>query len=301
MEIDYSGVEVRVAECYHLDPNMYTYICDKTTDMHRDMAMKLYLLSDKEWTKMTRYCAKNKYVFPSFYGSYFKQTAKDLWDAIEQLKLTTRDGLPLYEHLRSKGVTCYEEFQDHVQKVDDWFWNEKFAKYTEWKEEHIENYQRDGYFDSLTGFRYQGYMKRNEALNYNIQGSAFHCLLRSLIRINQILREEGWKTRIVGQIHDSFVADVDPYEINDFMILVRRIMVTELMEDFQWINVPIEIETELTPKDRPWAEKKEIFQRPRCKCGCDWNWKEKVEFSGGRTAEMFRCVSCEELEDDVPM
>ena len=38
VEIDYSGIEVRIAACYHKDPAMISYIKDPSKDMHRDMA-----------------------------------------------------------------------------------------------------------------------------------------------------------------------------------------------------------------------------------------------------------------------
>ena len=56
-EIDFAGIEVRVGACYHRDPVMLRYIEDKTTDMHRDMAAELYLISEKEAAnKKIRYC-----------------------------------------------------------------------------------------------------------------------------------------------------------------------------------------------------------------------------------------------------
>src|SRR5690606_6500640 len=44
IEIDIKGAEVITAACYHKDPTMLAYIKDPSKDMHRDMAMELYLL-----------------------------------------------------------------------------------------------------------------------------------------------------------------------------------------------------------------------------------------------------------------
>src|SRR5690606_20675796 len=67
VEIDYSGIEVRVAACYHKDPVMIEYINDPTKDMHRDMAAQCYLAPPEQVSKQMRYCGKNMYVFPQFY------------------------------------------------------------------------------------------------------------------------------------------------------------------------------------------------------------------------------------------
>ncbi|NIS13857.1 MAG: hypothetical protein GWN12_18860, partial [Thermoplasmata archaeon] len=50
VEIDYSGVEVHVAACYHQDPTMLEYLEDKSKDLHRDMAMEIFKLPLEELT-----------------------------------------------------------------------------------------------------------------------------------------------------------------------------------------------------------------------------------------------------------
>jgi DNA polymerase I-like protein with 3'-5' exonuclease and polymerase domains len=44
LEVDYSGLEVRIAACYHKDPTMLRYIKDPTTDMHADMAAQIFMV-----------------------------------------------------------------------------------------------------------------------------------------------------------------------------------------------------------------------------------------------------------------
>jgi len=90
VEVDYSGVEVCGSACYHHDPAMIKYIEDKTTDMHRDTAMELFFLElpffqdyPKTAWKPVRHSAKNNYVFPEFYGSYYGQVAPNLWKFVE--------------------------------------------------------------------------------------------------------------------------------------------------------------------------------------------------------------------------
>ena len=110
---------------------------------------------------------------------------------------------------------------------------------------------------TLTGFICQGYMKRNEIVNYPVQGVAFHCLLWSLIRLQKELKKRKMKTLIIGQIHDSMLNDVPDEELDEFLPLAQYIMVDELLKAWKWINVPIEIEAEVTPIEGNWYQKRE--------------------------------------------
>src|SRR3970282_2259800 len=57
--IDFGSQEVRVAACYTKDPTLIKYINDPTTDMHRDVGMGLFGLTQQEITKDIRLYSKN--------------------------------------------------------------------------------------------------------------------------------------------------------------------------------------------------------------------------------------------------
>lgn len=259
-EIDYAALEVRIAACYHQDANMLTYIKDPTTDMHRDVASDVYLLPLDGVTKDTRYCGKNKFVFPVFYGSYFEETAKALWEAISQMSLATVDGTPMKQHLRAHGIKNYDDFKQHVKRVEDKFWGERFPEYHQWRVDWYANYLKKGFFCSLTGFTYQGAMARNDVINYPVQGSAFHCLLWSLIQMVRWLRKNKMKTRVVGQIHDSMLLDIYPPEKDIVLAQARHIMTQQIMSAWSWICVPLDIGIDLAPQDKSWYHKQEISE-----------------------------------------
>jgi len=269
VEIDYSGIEVRVAACYHKDPRMLSYLNDNSTDMHRDMAMEVYLLPQEEVTKTIRYCGKNGFVFPEFYGSTYTERARELWGMIGELNLTLEDGTSLYDHLESHGIRGLGElgengrpprgsFLAHIQSVENDFWERRFRVYHQWRNRWVKQYRERGWILSKTGFICQGYMLRNEIINYPIQGSAFHCLLWSLIRLQKEIKRRGMKTLLVGQIHDSIVADVPDEELGDYLALAKKVMTVDLKKAWKWICVPIEIEAEVTPVDGNWYQKKEV-------------------------------------------
>jgi len=268
-EVDYSGIEVRISECYHKDPNMLAYILDPTTDMHRDMGQEIFLLDKLDKSipehKYLRNAAKNGFVFPEFYGDYFGNCAENLacqWGKLPKGKWKLNQGTPmpsgitLSDHLISKGIKSFDEFAEHIKQVEEDFWGSRFQVYQRWKDRWWADYQNRGYFDLLTGFRCSGLMKKNDTTNYPIQGSAFHCLLWSFIEIDRIQREEKWNSRLVGQIHDAIVLDIDPSERDYVLHTVRRVTCTDLPKAWPWIIVPLDVEIDLCGVDEPWNKKK---------------------------------------------
>ncbi len=275
-EIDYTGAEVRVATCYHKDPNMIKEINDPDRDMHKDMAIKCYMLDEDGWNKNTRFASKNGFVFPEFYGDWYKSCADQMWSFIESLKLETK-GIPLKKHLRKKGIKNLKQFTDHMQEVESYFWKKKFPVYDKWKQKHLKNYYKNGYIDFLTGFRIEALLKDNDVINYPVQGAAFHCLLWSLIELNKELKKRGYRSFISGQIHDSIFMYIHPEELNDVLPLVRYIMTEKIREYYKWLIVPMEIEIELSPVDGSWFLKKEVHPQ-KCKdCFSNYMYKNKIE------------------------
>ena len=175
------------------------------------------------------------------------------------MKLTLTDNTPLKEHLRSNGIKSYEKFEKHIQDVEDRFWNEKFFVYKKWKENWLKAYERRGYFDTVTGFRCQGVMKKNDVINYPVQGVAFHCLLWSLIQLQKWMKEQELKSKIIGQIHDEITKDLHNDEFMYVLKKERQIMCEDIREEWKWLKiVPLDIEASFADVDRPWNETKPV-------------------------------------------
>ncbi|MCP4760847.1 MAG: hypothetical protein GY870_03630, partial [archaeon] len=219
-EIDYSGAEVKVATCYHKDPNMIKEINDPKRDMHRDMAILCYQLDSDGWDSKSRFASKNGFVFPEFYGDYFGSCAKQMWGFMESMKLETK-GVSMKKQKKKKGIKNLKQFTDHMRKVEEYFWNKKFPVYNQWKKDHLKNYEKNGYIDFLTGFRIEALLKENDVINYPVQGAAFHCLLWSLIELDDYLRKNNFKSFISGQIHDSIFMYIHPDELNEVLPIVK--------------------------------------------------------------------------------
>ena len=244
VEYDFKSTEVMVAACYNHDPSLIRYLEDKTTDMHRDTAHDLFFLSLKDISKEERQLAKNGYVFPSFYGSFYEGTAPDLWKRMND---------KIKESLRANGIKTYSQFEKHVHAVDDLFWNERFPVYTKWKKDTFYEYEKRGFIELFTGFRCLGPMKRTEVINYRIQGSAFHLLLWTFNHVSNDTKDLP-RSRIIGQIHDSIVVDVHPDDEPLFDRLVFEYGTQKVKNEWKWLVVPLEIEKERSEIDGNWAD-----------------------------------------------
>lgn len=269
VESDFKGVEVGTACCYNKDPKL---IHDYTMgDMHRDMAMECYKLPLEEVTSKIRYCGKNMYVFPEFYGSYWMDCSRNLWEACGRMKLETTSGVTLLDHLRSVGIKKLGDagkneeprkgtFQHHIKAVENRFWNERYHVYNEWKKQTWTAYQHRGYCELYTGFvctkDSDGLpMNRKQVINYQIQGAAFHCLLWVLIQMEKWLRKKKMRSVIVSQIHDSIIADVHDDELDEYLAKINEVMTVDLPRYWSWIIVPFSAEMEVCPLGGNWYQK----------------------------------------------
>jgi len=251
MEIDYGELEVRVAACYTGDLALINYINNPKSDMHRDVAAEIFMLEKKEITRKIRYQAKNGFVFPEFYGSYYVSCAKNIWPELKGLK--TESGDFLLEHLRRKGIKNLNDYVNLLNEFEKKFWK-KFWIFREWQSEAIYSYLKKGYIESFLGFRFGGYLTKNMVINYRIQGTAFHFLLWSLNHINKVRKSKGWKTKIMGQIHDSGIFDLFPAEEQEVVEVSKYIMTEKIREEFEWICVPLKAEIEISGVDESWYQ-----------------------------------------------
>lgn len=278
MELDYSGIEVAIAACYHKDPTMLKYINDPNSDMHGDMARQIFMVSDFDRGKQThnklRAATKNSFVFPQFYGSWYMNCAADFcgnWLELPQADWKKTDGVPfggstIGSHFIKNGINSFSKFCRHLQKIEKHFWTRRFPEYAKWKETHYAVYQKYGYISLKTGFVCSGVMAKNDVINYPIQGAAFHCLLWLFTTLQKEMEKGCMQSKLVGQIHDAIVIDVHPNELYEVNTLARYIGEVLIKEAFPWIIVPLTLEAELCPIDRSWAEKE------------DWNPEQPIYY-----------------------
>lgn len=263
LESDFSGIEVAINACYNQDPTLISYITDPSNDMHRDSACDIWKIPINEVHKMVRFYAKNQWVFPQFYGSWYKQCAKNLWRTAKREGLVTNSGTKVMELMFADGIRTLEDFESHCKTVENKFWQERFKIYNQWKMDIQFLYRKQGYIETFFGFRFNNYMSRNECTNYPAQGTAFHVLLWTLINVHNQFRREGMLAKIIGQIHDSMLVDHPPNETDRVIEIIDYWGTEKIREMFKWIIIPLKIEHEVTEIDGSWYEKKEIVKKKK--------------------------------------
>jgi len=66
---------------------------------------------------------------------------------------------------------------------------------------------------------------------------------------------ENMDSRIIGQIHDAIVFDVNPNELEQVADIVFETTIHKLPQHWKWIIVPLQIEAEICPVDGTWNQK----------------------------------------------
>ena len=267
--IDYSGLEFNINACYSKDPVMVEYCNDPSSDIHADIARQTFLLDNFDKSipdhKVLRSAAKNGFVFPQLYGDYYKNCASNLacnWGHLSTGKWKKGEGVSiedtfLSDHLMGKGIQSLSDYEEHIRDVQDKFFD-KFAVHSRYMKTNYRNYIKTGKVMSHTGFTMSGVMTKNQVLNAPVQGSAFHCLLWAFTRLDKVLDQDNYKTRLIGQIHDELVLDICPPELSKILTLVREITCVELPKAWKWIIVPLSVDAEVCGVDESWANKKKI-------------------------------------------
>ena len=257
VEVDYSALEFRGAASFWTDERMIAYASNPDLDIHRDMAMECYLLERDQVSKPARSFAKNQFVFPVLYGSYWGNCAPNLWSQIGRGELKRVDGLDLYEHLAQKGIdrlgrkkTKTDRGDDGpgtylnlIREVEEEF-NKKFPTWSEQKDVWWNQYLERGWFPLSTGFVVCGVFSYNNLMNTPIQGPSFHCLLWSLIQLNKWLKKYKMKSKIICEVHDSLILDVFKPELPDVINQTKKIMTEDVREAWRWIKTPLGVEIE---------------------------------------------------------
>ena len=231
VEADYSGAETRVSVDYNKDSNLLKYLMDKSTDMHRDIGSDLFKKPAKEITKDERFIAKSGITFAFFYGMSGANAAVRIWNML----LTPA----MKKDLKKRGIKNFDQFVKHLEKLHDIFWKKRFPYYAKWKDAMWEFYKKNGFIRFKTGFRSVVRMGYNDCSNWQVQGSAFHCLLYSIIKVNKYLKEGNFKSKVIFQIHDSIGLSICKDEWETIKPVIDRIMTEDLMKEWRWIRVPM--------------------------------------------------------------
>lgn len=256
---DYSAIEVQVAGCIFPDPNWLKYCRTPGTDMHRDCTMELLQADMDDWLnfgdkgllKGLRGQGKNKWVFPNIYGSGFNAMAANL-----HLAFTAVPELEAW--LRKKKLWGFESFKRWIKKYYQIYWEKKFPHYKRMREAMHRKYERTGYVDSPVGYRFYGPMSYNDFCNYPVQGTAGAIMLWTLKECMKEANKRKLKSKIILEIHDDITWDLFPPEQKEVIDMMTDIGTQKVKEHWDWINVPLKLESEVSHTDGSWAVMEEV-------------------------------------------
>jgi len=203
LSADYSQIELRIVAAISNDKNMCKAFRDGT-DIHTATASRVYNVSEKDVTKEMRYKAKSVN-----FGIIYGQGAFGLAD---NLGISRTEAKQIIDNYKAQFPGIQKYMDDTIN----------FAR------EH-------GYVQTLMGrkrwlrdinssnFTVRGFAERN-AINSPIQGTAADMIKLAMIKTHAAMKKEGFKSRMIMQVHDELVFDATKDEAKELKPLIIECM-----------------------------------------------------------------------------
>lgn len=232
---DYGQIEFRVVGMCTQDANLVKY-CWTDYDVHKYWAQRMIKLhppiqdyareefaeniadtmakndgdEDKAILKVLRQEAKNRWVFPQFFGS----TA----------------------HSCAVGLHIPDDVANELQGE---FWDE-FKGVKKWQDDLVKFYNRHFYVETLGGHKRRGLMTINELINHPIQGTAAEIVQQAQIVLSERADAEGDpELQPVMNVHDDLTFNISDDNLESKIEVIAREM---CLPRFDYINVPLLVE-----------------------------------------------------------
>ena len=224
---DYSQIELRVLAHISNSRSLKNAFINGE-DIHTHVASDIFDVPENEVTKNMRRTAK-AVIFGIVYGI-------SGYGLGENLDISPNEAKKYIE----KYLTLYPEINEYMTEIV------KKAKETS-SVRTLLNRKRT--IDELNNTNYMiRQMGERIALNTPIQGTAADILKLAMIRIDEKLKEDNLKTKMLLQVHDELIFDVPDDELNIVIDIVR-----EIMENVYKLSVPLKVEIDY---GRDWYEAK---------------------------------------------
>lgn len=213
---DYSQIELRIIAALSEDPEMIRSFQNRE-DIHASTAAKVFNTSLEEVTREQRSHAKTVN-FGIIYG-------------VSAFGLSNQTSLT-----RSESKDLIEAYY------------KTYPRLKQYMSEQIDSARENGYVTTVLGRRrylkdinsanavVRGAAERN-AVNAPIQGSAADIIKIAMINIQKRLIDEGWKSKMLLQVHDELVFDVYKDELERIKPMIKH-----EMENAFTLSVPLEVE-----------------------------------------------------------
>ena len=141
--------------------------------------------------------------------------------------------------------------------IDDYF--ERYQGVKKWTEETREQVYQEGQVKTLFGrirpipeVRSKNWNLRSfgerTAINAPIQGTAADLIKKAMVSIYKEMARREMKSRLILQVHDELVAEVEESEVDELILLIK-----EKMEGVAELIVPLQVDVAIGPS---WYEAK---------------------------------------------
>jgi len=213
---DYSQIELRIIAALSEDPEMVRSF-QNHEDIHASTAAKVFNVALNEVTREQRSHAKTVN-----FGIIYGVSAFGLSNQTTLSRSESKDLIDAY-------YKTYPRLKQYIS-------------------EQIETARENGYVTTVLGRRrylkdinsanavVRGAAERN-AVNAPIQGSAADIIKIAMINIQKKLVTEGWKSKMLLQVHDELVFDVYKEELERIKPMIKH-----EMENAFTLSVPLEVE-----------------------------------------------------------
>lgn len=235
--VDYGQIEFRVVGMCSRDKNLVRY-CWTDYDVHKHWAMRIidlypavqdYILAefgeglatikakqgkdydeDAAILKTLRQEAKNRWVFPQFFGASPYSCAAGL-------------------HIPD----------DVAKDLAGEFWDD-FAGVKKWQEDLVKFHEKHFYVETLGGHKRRGIMTLNELINHPIQGTAAEIVQEAQMALSERADMEcDPELQPVLNVHDDLTFNIADENLEPKIDIIAREM---CLPRFDYINVPLIVE-----------------------------------------------------------
>ncbi|HKL40554.1 MAG TPA: DNA polymerase I, partial [Cryomorphaceae bacterium] len=214
---DYSQIELRLIAHLSGDEAMVKAF-NEGEDIHAATAAKVFDVDIKEVTREMRSQAK-MVNFGIIYGI-------SAFGLSQRLHVSRSEASDLIKNYFAKYPGIKEYMDESIAFAREHGFVETIMK-------------RRRYLKDINGRNptVRGFAERN-AINAPIQGSAADMIKVAMVKLNRVFEKEGFKSKMILQVHDELVFDALKSELDEIQPIVEK----EMMNAFQGLSVPMKVE-----------------------------------------------------------
>jgi DNA polymerase-1 len=222
---DYSQIELRILAHFSKDERLKEAF-SKNLDIHRYTAALLFAVKEEHVSEEQRNIAK-RINFSIIYGMSSYGLSQELGIGNEEAEIFIQDYFSRYPGVKAYINSVYKEIEE-----------KGFVTTILGRRRYLPDFRNPN--PQLREFA------QRQAVNSPIQGSCADLIKLAMVRIYREFTEKKMSSKLIMQIHDELVFDVQPDELDKLKEIVKR-----NMEQSIKLNVPIEVKIKV---GKNWAQ-----------------------------------------------